>query len=52
MIAIEIENDDLQRVPVDKLLVYVEVAIFTFVALGSHTPDDPLTVVAVGHLEG
>ena len=52
VIAIEIENDDLQQVPVDKLLVYVEVAIFTFVALRSHTPDDPLTVVAVGHLEG
>ena len=35
----------------DKLLVYVEVTIFTFVALGTHTPDDPLTMVTVGHLE-
>ena len=39
-------------VPVDKPLVDVEVAIYTFVALGTHTPDDPLTVVAEGHLEG
>ena len=51
-IALEIKNDNLDRVPMDKLLVNIEVAIFTFVALGTHTPDDLLTLVAVGHLEG
>ena len=51
-IRIEIKIDDIQRVPVDKLLVHVEVTIFTFVALRTHTPDDPLTMVAVGHLGG
>ena len=35
----------------DKFLVYVEVTILAFVALGTHTPDDPLTMVTVGHLE-